>query len=173
MSIRPFNDLHPVIPSSCYVDPAADVIGDVKIGHDSSVWPQAVIRADINKIRIGSRTNIQDNAVLHVTHDSIYQPGGFALHVGDDVTVGHGVILHGCRIGNNCLIGMGSIIMDGAILEPGAMLAAGSLVSPGKTLAGGYLWVGSPARQQRALTEKEQEYLTYAAAHYVKLKNQY
>ncbi len=173
MSIRSFNQKRPEIKSSAYVDPSADVIGDVVMGEDCSVWPQAVIRADVHGIRIGDRSNIQDNAVLHVTHDSIYQPGGFALQIGDDVTVGHGAILHGCQIGDGCLIGMGSIIMDGAVLEPGMMLAAGSLVTPGKRLSGAFLWVGSPARQSRRLTDKEQEYLLYSAAHYVKLKNQY
>jgi carbonic anhydrase/acetyltransferase-like protein (isoleucine patch superfamily) len=173
MSIRTIAGLMPVIDASAYIDQSAQVIGDVVIGEHSSVWPQAVIRGDIHQIRIGDRSNIQDGSILHVTHDSEYTPGGFALHIGNDVTVGHAVILHGCHIGNQCLIGMGSIIMDGVVVEPEVMLAAGSLVSPGKTLESGYLWKGRPARRVRELTEQEHQYLLYAARHYVKLKNSY
>ncbi len=173
MVIRTSADSSPRIDASAYVDQSAQIIGDVVIGRHSSVWPQAVIRADIHKIRIGERTNIQDASVLHVTHDSDYAPGGFALLIGNGVTVGHACILHGCQIGDHCLIGMGSIIMDGAVVEPEVMLAAGSLVSPGKTLESGYLWMGRPAQRVRALDDQELQYLLYAAEHYVKLKNSY
>jgi carbonic anhydrase/acetyltransferase-like protein (isoleucine patch superfamily) len=173
MVIRTIAGLTPRIDTSAYIDQSAQVIGDVVIGEHSSVWPQVVIRGDIHKIRIGARSNIQDASILHVTHDSDYAPGGFALHIADDVTVGHAVILHGCHIGNQSLIGMGSIIMDGAIVEPGVMLAAGSLVSPGKTLESGYLWQGRPARRLRQLSDQEHQYLLYVAGHYVKLKNSY
>jgi carbonic anhydrase/acetyltransferase-like protein (isoleucine patch superfamily) len=163
----------PDVALSAYIDTSAQVIGDVSIGEDSSVWPQAVIRGDIHRIRIGQRTNIQDGSILHVTHDSDYAPGGFELDIGNDVTVGHGVILHGCAIGDRCLVGMGSLVMDGAVLEDEVMLAAGSLVSPGKRLKSGYLWMGRPALQSRQLTSQERDYLSYAAQHYVLLKNRY
>lgn len=173
MAIRSLAQSIPDIAASAYVDSSAQVIGDVSIGADSSVWPQAVIRGDIQCIRIGQRTNVQDGSILHVTHDSDYAPGGFALQVGDDVTVGHGVILHGCAIGDRCLLGMGSLVMDGAVLEAEVMVAAGSLVSPGKVLKSGYLWLGQPVRASRKLTSRERDYLRYSAQHYVLLKNKY
>jgi len=173
MAIRQFSKYLPQIHESAYVDESAQVIGRVCIGEDSSVWPMAVIRGDIHDIRIGKRSNIQDGSVLHVTHDSRFQPGGCALDIGSDVTVGHGVILHGCTIGGSSLIGMGSTVMDEAVIESNVMLAAGSLVSPGKLLKSGYLYIGQPAVRARELTSEETEYLLYASRHYVKLKNQY
>lgn len=149
------------------------VIGDVEIGHDSSVWPFTLIRADVNSIRIGEQTNIQDNSVLHVTHDGPYNPGGNALQVGNKVTVGHRAILHGCTIHDNCLIGMGATVMDGAVIHANTIIGAGSLVTPGKELEGGYLWVGSPARRVRALSEDEIKAIDYSTGHYVKLKNRH
>ena len=149
------------------------VIGDVEIGDDSSIWPMAVLRGDVNSIHIGSRTSIQDGSVLHVTHDHPAQPGGFPLSIGDEVTVGHNVTLHGCTIDNRCLIGMGSTILDGAVLEEHVLLGAGSLVPPNKVLEGGYLWVGSPVKRVRPLTVDEQIWFGYSAEHYVKLKNEY
>ena len=173
MSIRNFENHRPVIDESAFIDESAVVIGNVKIAADVSVWPLTTIRGDINSIEIGARSNIQDGSVLHVTHDSEYSPGGFALSVGESVTVGHKVILHACTIGNHCLVGMGSTVLDGAVLEDNVMLGANSLVSPGKRLEGGYLYVGSPARQVRKLTEKELAWLAYSATHYVDLKNRY
>ncbi len=173
MTIRPFAGTTPAVDATAYIDESAQLIGDVAIGRDSSVWPQAVIRGDIHSIHIGERSNIQDGSVLHVTHDGPYAPGGFSLKVGNDVTVGHAVILHGCNIADRCLIGMGSVVMDGAELETELMLAAGSLVSPGKILESGYLWQGRPARRIRALSDEEREYLLYSAGHYVRLKNSY
>jgi len=173
MAIRQLGDLKPELDDSAYIDDSAQLIGDVKVGADSSVWPLSVIRGDIHSIRIGNKTNIQDGSVLHVTHDSRFQPGGFALDVGCEVTVGHNVILHGCSIADRCLIGMGSTIMDGVTIEAEVMVAAGSLVTPGKSLKSGYLWVGRPARPVRELNLEEREYLVYAANHYVKLKNRY
>jgi carbonic anhydrase/acetyltransferase-like protein (isoleucine patch superfamily) len=171
--IRTFEGHVPDIDAGAWVDEMALVVGDVRIGADSSVWPMTVIRGDINRIVIGERTNIQDGSVLHVTHDSRFMPGGLALTVGDDVTVGHKVVLHACIIGDRCLIGMGSIVMDGAEIAPDTLLGAGSLVTPNKRLEGGYLWQGSPARRVRTLTEREREYLTYSAEHYVRLKNRH
>lgn len=173
MTIRSFETHTPVLPDSAFVDETALVLGDVTLGEDASVWPMTVIRGDIHSIRIGARSNIQDGSVLHVTHDSEYAPGGFALSVGHDVTVGHRVTLHACTIGNHCLVGMGSTVLDGAVLHDRVMLGANSLVSPGKELEGGYLWLGSPARKVRPLHEKELQWLEYSAAHYVQLKNRH
>ncbi len=171
--IRNFKDKSPRIAASAYIDESAIVIGDVEIGENSSVWPLTAIRGDINRIRIGDESNIQDGSVLHVTHRGEFSPDGAELHIGNRVTVGHKVLLHGCRVGNRCLIGMGSIIMDNAIVEDRVMVGSGSLVSPGKILESGYLYLGNPARQKRALTEREIEYLDYVAGHYVRVKDAY
>lgn len=173
MSIRPFKNILPKIDPSAYIDESAAVIGDVIIGKDSSIWPMVAARGDVQKITIGARTNIQDGSVLHVTADNEFNPGGFPLIIGDDVTVGHGAILHACTIGNFCLIGMGSTILDGSVIQDEVMIAAGSVVAPGKTLESGYLYLGSPARQARPLKDKEKEYLHFSSQHYVKLKNDY
>ena len=171
--IRSFRDKTPTIGADTYIDESAVVIGDVVIGDNSSVWPLTVIRGDVNLIRIGDHSNIQDGCVLHVSHRGEYNPNGAKLHIGDQVTVAHKVLLHGCRIGNQCLIGMGSIIMDNAVIEDRVMIGSGSLVSPGKVLESGYLYLGNPARQQRELSESEIEMLTYLSDHYIKLKNEY
>jgi len=171
--IRSYQDKTPTIGEGSYIDESAVVIGDVVIGENCSVWPLTVIRADINKIRIGDNTNIQDGSVLHVTHRGDYSPDGAELHIGDQVTVGHKALLHGCRIGNRCLIGMGSLITDNAIVEDQVIIGSGSLVPPGKTLESGYLYLGNPVQQKRALSEKEIEYLSYVADHYVLLTKNY
>lgn len=173
MTIRNFENYSPDIDASAFIDETAVVIGDVSIGADSSVWPLTAIRGDIHSITIGERSNIQDGSVLHVTHDSEYSPGGNPLIIGDDVTVGHKVILHACSIGNRCLVGMGSTVLDGSVLEDEVMLGAHSLVSPNKVLESGYLYVGVPARKVRAISDKEREWLRYSAAHYVELKNRH
>ena len=173
MSIRDFEKHRPKIAASAFVDEMAVVIGDVEIGEDVSVWPTTVIRGDVNSIRIGARTNIQDGSVLHVTHDSEHAPGGFPLTIGEGVTVGHKVILHACTIGDYCLVGMGSTVLDGAMLEDKVMLGANSLVSPGKVLESGYLYLGSPAQKVRKLKDSELAWLEYSAAHYVLLKKRY
>lgn len=175
MSIRTYLQYKPSIKTSCFIDESAVVIGNVKIGNDSSVWPLVAIRGDVNVICIGNNSNIQDGSVLHVTHDGPYDynRGGYALTIGNNVTVGHNVILHGCTIEDNCLIGMGSIIMDGVVIAANTIIGAGSLVSPGKQLDSGYLYVGRPARKVRALSEDEKESIFYSANHYVKLKNSY
>jgi carbonic anhydrase/acetyltransferase-like protein (isoleucine patch superfamily) len=173
MTIRTFSGKTPVIADSAYVDETALVIGDVTIGEDTSLWPMVVARGDVNSISIGKRTNIQDASILHVTHDGKFSPGGYSLAVGDDVTVGHRVTLHACKVGNMCLIGMSATVMDGAELGDKLIIGAGSLVSTGKSLEGGYLYVGSPVKRVRELTDKELEFLEYSAVHYVKLKNQH
>lgn len=140
--LRPFQNNSPKLGSGVYIDPAAVVIGDVSLDDDSSVWPMAVIRGDVNRIVIGKACSIQDGAILHVTHDGPYTPGGKPLILGDGVTVGHQAMLHACQIGNYCLIGMGAIILDGVVIEDKVMVGAGSLVTPGKTLESGYLYLG-------------------------------
>ncbi len=173
MTIESFENKTPLIDSAAYIHDQSLVVGDVSIGAHSSVWPYAVVRGDVNSIRIGSNTNVQDSSVLHVTHDGPYQSGGFALEIGDEVTIGHRVILHGCKVGHQCLIGMGAIVMDGAVLQDQVLLGAGSLVTPGKVLEGGYLWMGQPAKRVRALSKEEKESLIYSSEHYVRLKTRY
>jgi len=173
LELRPFDGIYPKVAEDAWIDPSAVLIGDVEIEAGASVWPLTVVRGDIHHIRIGARTNIQDGSVLHVTHPSRFNPDGFPLLIGEDVTVGHKAMLHGCEIGHHCLIGMGSVVMDGAVVESRVMLAAGSLVPGGKRLEGGYLWQGAPARRVRQLTGREREYLDYAAANYVKLAAKY
>ena len=170
-NIRSFENHNPDISDTAFVDDSAVVTGNVVLGEDSSVWPCCSVRGDIHSITIGKRTNIQDGSILHVTHDSEYAPGGFKLTVGDDVTVGHNVILHACTVEDLCLIGMGSVVLDGAVVQSGAMVGAGSLVPPNKVLEGGYMWLGSPVKRVRELSEKEKSFLKYSAQQYVKLKN--
>lgn len=170
--LRAYKGAMPSIGTNAFVDESAVVIGDVAIGEDSSIWPLCVVRGDVNRIRIGARTNIQDGSIVHVTHPRRDRPG-HATVVGDDVTVGHRVTLHGCTVEDRCLIGMGSSILDGAIIRSGVLLGAGSLVTEGKELEGGYLWMGRPARRVRALTTEELAWFIYSAKHYVKLKKDY
>jgi carbonic anhydrase/acetyltransferase-like protein (isoleucine patch superfamily) len=172
-NIRNFQEHVPIIDDGVFIDDTALVIGDVSLGRDSSIWPMTVVRGDVNKIRIGVRSNIQDSCVVHVTHPHSDTPDGYAVEVGENVTVGHKVILHGCTVGDHCLVGMGSTIMDGAVLEPFVLLGAGSLVSPGKVLESGYLWLGSPVRKVRPLTDDERNWIKYSSQHYVDLKNQH
>lgn len=173
MVLRRYGQFSPDLGERVWIDPAATVIGSVELGDDVSVWPGTVLRGDVNDITVGPRTNIQDGCIGHVTHDGPYSPGGFPLVLGSDITVGHGAILHACRIGDRCLIGMGSLVLDGAVIEADVMLAAGSLVSPGKQLAAGYLYRGRPAQPVRELGDEELEMLRYSAAHYVRLKDRY
>lgn len=171
--LRQFQSQTPALGQRVYVDGTALVIGQVVLADDVSLWPYVVVRGDVNAIRIGARSNIQDLSVLHVTHDGPYSPAGFALAVGKDVTVGHRCVLHACTIGDRCLVGMGSIVMDGAVIEDEVLLAAGSLVGPGKRVESGYLYRGSPARKLRPLAAQERDMLRYSAAHYVGLKDRY
>jgi carbonic anhydrase/acetyltransferase-like protein (isoleucine patch superfamily) len=173
MAIRSYLTTSPKIADAVYIDEAAVVIGDVTIGRDSSFWPGAVARGDVNHIVIGERTNIQDNSVLHVTHQGPYSSTGKPLLIGNDVTAGHRVLLHGCEVQDRVLIGMGTIILDGAVIESDVIIGAGSLVAENKVLASGYLYFGSPAVAKRPLTEEEKERIVYSAAHYVKVKDRY
>ena len=173
MPLSPYLDTFPIIGESTYIHASAQIIGDVQIGCDSSIWCNTVLRGDVNRIIIGDCSNIQDFAMGHVSHKSAAKPDGSPLIIGNYVTIGHSVILHGCTIGDDCLIGMGSIVMDDAVVEKNVMLGAGSLVSPGKTLESGYLYVGRPAAKIRALSPEEIVYLRYSAEHYVRVKNNY
>lgn len=173
MNIRSYLQHSPIIGENTYVDENAVIIGQVTIGADSSVWPFATIRGDMHRIQIGDRTSIQDGSVLHITHAGEFNPTGFPLSIGSDVTIGHKVILHGCTIRDACLIGMGSIVMDGSVIESNVILGAGSLVPPGKKLDSGYLWVGSPCVKKRPLTSAEIDFIRYSAKTYVNLKNTY
>ena len=143
------------------------------MGDNVSVWPTVVIRGDVEAVKIGDDTNIQDGAVLHVSHAGRFSEKGYPLTIGKGVTIGHKAVVHGCTVGDYCLVGIGAIIMDGAILEDYVMLGAGALVSPGKRLESGYLYVGAPAKQVRELNATEKEFLIYSAEHYVHLKNEY
>lgn len=170
--VRSFKGIKPKVANSCYIDETALVIGDVSLGDNSSVWPMTVVRGDVNSIRIGDNSNIQDGSVLHVSHKGEFNHDGGALIIGNNVTVGHKAILHACTIGDSCLIGMGSIVMDNVVIEPQVMLGAGALVTGGKVLDSGYLWLGNPVRKVRKLSDKEIAFLDYSALHYVKLKNE-
>jgi len=172
-NIAPYLGVSPRLAAGVYIHAAAQVIGDVSLEADVSVWPGTVIRGDVNRIRIGAGTNLQDQSVLHVSHKSPRDPQGSPLVIGARVTVGHRVILHGCEIGDECLIGMGSIVMDKVVVQPRVLIGAGSLVPEGRVLESGHLYLGSPARKVRLLTAAELDYFDYSARHYIRLKNNY
>jgi carbonic anhydrase/acetyltransferase-like protein (isoleucine patch superfamily) len=173
MPVSPYLNTHPDLAARVFIHPSAQVIGDVTLGEDSSVWCNTVLRGDVNRIVIGRGTNVQDLSVGHVSHKTAEKPNGSPLIIGDHVTIGHAVILHGCTIGNECLIGMGSIILDDAVIPDRVVIGAGSLVTQGKTLESGVLYMGRPAKAVRALNEEELVYLMYSAKHYMKLKDDY
>ena len=171
--MKSFRGHTPQLGERVWVDDSAVVIGDVMIGEDSSIWPLVAIRGDMHRIRIGQRTSIQDGSILHITHASSFNEAGWPLTIGDDVTIGHRTVLHGCTIGNRILIGNGAIVMDGAVIEDEVIIGANALVPPGKHLESGFLYVGSPCKPARPLTEKEKSFFLYTTANYVKLKDQY
>ena len=173
MTIRAYLNHVPQLGERVYVDEAAVVIGKVNLADEVSIWCGAVVRGDVNTIQIGKRSNVQDGSVLHVTGGSANHPAGSPLIIGEDVTIGHHVILHGCTIGNRVLVGMGSILLDGVVVEDDVMIGAGSLVPQNKRLESGYLYFGNPVKQIRPLTEAERAGLLYSANNYVKWKNDY
>ncbi len=173
MALSNYLQALPQVGPRVFIHLSAQVIGDVTLGEDSSVWCNAVLRGDVNRIVIGRGTNVQDLTVGHVSHKTAEKPNGSPLIVGDYVTIGHAVILHGCSIGNECLIGMGSIILDDAVIPDRVVIGAGSLVTQGKTLESGVLYMGRPAKAVRPLTDEELAYLMYSAKHYMKLKDDY
>ena len=173
MTIRSYKGITPTYDNSVYIDQSSVLVGDISLGKDSSVWPLVAARGDVNYIRIGERTNIQDGSVLHLTRASKSNPDGYPLIIGDDVTVGHKVMLHGCQLGNRILVGMSAIVMDNAVVEDDVIIGGGSLVPPNKRLESGYLYVGSPVKQARPLTEQERAFLKISADNYVHLKDEY
>jgi carbonic anhydrase/acetyltransferase-like protein (isoleucine patch superfamily) len=173
MTIRRYRNIEPQLGARVYVDESAVVIGEVTLGDDSSVWPHATVRGDVNRITIGRRTNIQDGTVVHVTHRYGARPEGHAVVIGNDVTIGHNVTIHGCSIEDECLIGIGATVLDGAMIRSRVLLGAGSLVSEGKELESGFLYLGVPARKIRPLTDEELRWFGYSAEHYRKLKDDY
>ncbi len=165
--ILPFKGVSPKIHDSVFIAPSASIIGDVEIGTDSNIWYGCVLRGDVNDIKIGERTNIQDGTIIHVT--SNFQ----GTYIGSDVTVGHNAILHACKLEDFSFVGMGACVMDGAVINSNAMLAAGALLTPNKIIPTGELWAGSPAKYMRKLTEKELSYIKWSAPHYVDLAREH
>ena len=172
-SVRKYQNTTPKLGERVFVDRSAVVIGDVELADDVSVWPLTVIRGDMHHIRIGARTSVQDGSVLHITHASDFNPGGYPLIIGEDVTIGHQAMLHGCPLGNRGLVGMKSMIMDGAVVEDEVIIAAGAVVTPGKVLESGYVYKGNPAKQARPISDKERKFFTYSAGNYVRLKDKH
>jgi len=171
--LRSFRGHTPELGKRVLIDPSAVVSGDVVLGDDVSVWPGTIIRGDMHAIRIGARTSVQDGSVLHITHASDFNPAGWPLTIGEEVTIGHNATLHGCTLGNRILVGMGAVVMDGAVVSDNVVIAAGALVTPKKSLESGYLYAGSPAKQVRKLSEKEMEFFSYSAGNYVRLKDEH
>ncbi len=165
--IRSYKGISPTIPASCYIDDSAQIIGDVVLGEHSSIWMNAVVRGDVYAIRIGANTNIQDNCVLHGMKEQ------YGVRLGDYVTVGHSVNLHGCTVGDRCLIGMGSIILNGATIGTGSIIAAGTLIPEKTIVEPGSLWMGSPGKFRRKLNEKDQESILRYANNYLGYKDSY
>jgi len=170
--LRSYKGIAPVLGERVYVDPAASVIGDVVLADDVSIWPSAVLRGDVNFIRVGARTNIQDGAIVHVAHAGPYGPG-FPCLIGADVTIGHAAVVHACTIGDGCLIGMHASVLDGAVVKRYGFVGAGALVPPGKVVGERELWLGNPAKFVRVLSDAQVAQLLYSAAHYVRLKDDY
>jgi carbonic anhydrase/acetyltransferase-like protein (isoleucine patch superfamily) len=171
--LRSYQGVLPTLGQRVYVDRAASVIGRVELGDDVSIWPGAVLRGDVHFIRVGARSNIQDAAVVHVTHDGPYSPGGFPTLIGAGVTIGHGAVIHACTIEDDCLIGMHATVLDGAVVKKYGFVGAGSLIAPGKVVGERELWLGNPARLVRLLSDRQIEQLHYSADHYVRIKDNY
>ncbi len=165
--ILPHHGITPTIAETAFVAPNATVIGDTEIGPDSGIWFNVVVRGDVNVIRIGARTNVQDGTVIHVTG------GGDPTLIGDDVTIGHAAVLHACTLQDRAFVGMQACVMDGAVVESDAMIAAGALVTPGKRVPSGQLWAGSPARCMRDLTEAEIAGIRASADRYARFAAEY
>ena len=171
--LKRFDGITPSLGKGVFVDESAVLYGDITLGDDVSIWPLVAARGDVNHIHIGARTNVQDGSVLHVTRKTKSLEAGFPLIIGDDVTVGHKCMLHGCTIGNRVLVGMGAIVLDGAVVQEDVLIGAGSVVPPNKTLESGYLYVGNPVQQRRPLKESEMTFLKESAENYVTLKDVY
>ena len=170
--LRSYKGIAPVLGERVYVDPMATLIGDVVLGDDVSIWPGAVLRGDVNHIRVGARTNIQDGAIVHVAHAGPYGPG-YPCLIGADVTIGHAAVVHACTLEDGCLIGMHASVLDGAVVKKFGFVGAGAVVAPGKVVGERELWLGNPAKFVRVLGDAQVEQLLYSAAHYVRLKDDY
>ncbi len=173
MPLKSYKNITPTIGNNVYIDESSVLVGEVSCDDDVSIWPLVAARGDVNFIKIGARTNIQDGTVLHVTRTSDTKPDGYPLIIGEDVTVGHKCMLHGCTLGNRILVGMGAIIMDGVVVEDDVFIGGGTLVPPNKVLESGYLYVGNPAKQIRPLRKEETQFLKQSALNYIKLKDEY
>lgn len=167
MPLYPYQNITPIIHPEAWIAPTACVIGDTHIGARSSIWFGVTIRGDVHHIRIGEATNIQENAVIHVTHNK------FPCLIGNRVTIGHGAIVHACVLEDECLVGMGAVVLDGATVQKGAMVAAGAVVSPGKVVPTGHIWAGTPAKLMRPMTDDEKAYLAWSSEHYATLAARY
>lgn len=165
--VLPYRDRRPRIAPDAFVAPGAAVIGDVEVGSQASIWFSSVVRGDVNHIRIGARSNLQDGTIVHVTRER------FPTQIGVGVLIGHGCIIHGCTLEDGCYIGLGSTVMDGAVVEPGAMLAAGSLLTPGKRVPAGELWGGRPARRMREIRPEEPATWAEQVTQYLELAAEY
>jgi carbonic anhydrase/acetyltransferase-like protein (isoleucine patch superfamily) len=171
--ILPFDGMTPKVAAGAFVAETATLIGDVEVGAGASIWYGCVLRADLNRIRVGRNTNIQDGTIVHCNHDpeGDYRKtgGGMPTHIGDDVTIGHLALIHACTLEDESFVGMRAVVMDLAVVERRAMLAAGALLTPGKRVPSGQLWAGSPARYARELKPGELDEMAYLTRHYVKL----
>jgi carbonic anhydrase/acetyltransferase-like protein (isoleucine patch superfamily) len=165
-ALRRYQGIEPQLGKRVYIDPASVVIGDVVLGDDCSVWPMTVIRGDMHRIRIGARTSVQDGSVLHITHASDFSPEGFPLTIGDDVTIGHKAILHGCTLGSRILVGMGAIVMDHAVIESGSIIAAGAIVTAGKRVEANSIYAGIPAKKLKTTSKENLEMIKRTAKNY-------
>lgn len=172
-NIMGFEGKNPEMGERTWVHPSSTLIGDVRLGEDVSIWPGVIIRADVNHVEIGDRTNIQDGSIIHVTNLEANPPYGFPTIIANDVTIGHGAMLHGCTIEEGVLIGMRAVLLDGSRVEKHSILGAGALLAPGKVVRSGEVWVGAPARRIKVLTDKEIEGLYHSAQQYVTLKDRY
>lgn len=171
MGIRTYRGVAPTLGERVYIDPDSVVLGDVTLGDDVSIWPKAVLRGDVNAIRVGARSNVQDGAVLHVTYEGPFTPKGFAVEIGEDVTIGHSAVIHACTVHDRVLIGMGAIVLDGVVVQTNVIVAAGAVVPPGKVLESGYVYAGNPARPLRPLRDSEYGFLPYSASSYIGMKD--
>ncbi len=165
--ILPYRGVYPRIAESAYIAPTATIIGDVEIGEDSNIWFGCVLRGDVNEIRIGAGTNIQDGTVVHVSREK------FGTYIGDHITIGHMALIHACTLEDRCFIGMQATVMDGCVVASGAMVAAGALITPGKRVPPGELWAGTPAKRVRDLSEADSTSIAATAPHYVRLGREY
>ncbi|MEO5626635.1 MAG: gamma carbonic anhydrase family protein [Dokdonella sp.] len=172
-AIRNSHGSVPRVSPLAYIDPSAQVVGHVQVGDYASIWPCSVVRADAHAIRIGARSNVQDGALLHVSHDALFMLGGFALTIGDNVTIGHDAALHGCCVQDACLIGVRATILDGTLIKKHSIVGAGAVVTQGKVVGEGELWLGDPARYLRMLSDEEIEQIYYSARQNVVLGANY